>query len=217
MLTLSSRLAVIAGAIAFGSLAYAEDLYDGAGINSFRLEVSQGPKAIDWSSDLGSGGSVVIDGEEDADRAYRVALAASRRTNNPFSFVVGGAVAYTHLEEDRSGDDDRFQSLTVDARIGAAIALGRMFHVEATPFVGAGAGRGDLGGQESDVGFVWEYGIQGGVFLTVNKFQFGVVGGWVHSEWELDFDNGGSIGPDSIGLELTQEGPFIGLSIGGVM
>lgn len=215
MLTLSSRLAVIAGAIAVGSLAYAEDLYDGAGINSFRVEVSQGPNAVDWQTDLGNG--FTVDGEEDADRAYRVALAASHRSNEPISLVTGGALAYTRLEEDRSGDDDLFQSLTVDARIGVAIALGRLFHVEATPFIGAGAGQGEVYGEKSNLGFVWEYGIQAGAFLTVNRFQVGVVGGWAHSEWSLDFDNGGSSGNNSIGLDLTQEGPFIGLAIGGVM
>jgi|GEM_PF-5139346 len=217
MLTLSSRLVVITGALAFGSLACAEDLYDGAGINAFRLEVAQGPESVDWETDLGSGGNIIVDGEENADQAYRVALSGSHRNNMPFSFVFGGALAYTHLEEDRSGDDDRFQSLTVDARIGAAIALGRIFHVEATPFIGAGAGRGEVGGEASDLGLVWEYGIQGGIFLTITQFQVGIIGGWIHSEWDLDFDNGGSIGPDAINVELTHEGTFIGLAIGGVM
>ncbi len=64
---------------------------------------------------------------------------------------------------------------------------------------------------------MWEYGIQGGAFVTISQIELGLIAGWMHSEWDLEFKNGGSFGPDSIALDLEQEGVFVGFSIGGVL
>jgi hypothetical protein len=211
----ASVFALSAGFLSLPLLAAEDGIYSGESITDVRLEGIRAPTSTEWSSNLGSGGSVTIDGTEDVDRAYRFALSSSSRRDAPISLVAGGDIAYTRLEEDRSGDNDTFQSLTADLRVGAAVAFGRLVHVEATPFIGAGIGKGDIGGETSDLGFVWEYGIQGGVFLTVSKTQLGLIGGWIHSEWDLEFPNGGSLGPNSINLDVTHEGTFIGLAFGG--
>jgi len=200
-----------------GGLAAEDELYTGENISDIRLEGFLAPKSVDWSSNLGTGGSIEIDGEEDADRAFRFAVSSTTRKNLPVSLVLGGALAYTHLREDRSEDNDRFQSLTANFRIGAAFALGEMFHIEATPFIGAGGGMARVAGEDSDIGFVWEYGLQGGAFVTFSRAQIGFIAGWMHSEWDLEFDNSGSLGPDALDLELTHEGLYFGLSIGAAL
>lgn len=211
------HLALTASLCLVGGLAAEDDLYTGDSISDIRLEGYLMPENVDWSSNLGTGGSITIDGEEDADRAMRFAVSSSTRKNMPISLVIGGALAYTHLEEDRSAEDDRFQSVTANFRLGAAFALGSMFHIEATPFVGAGAGKGRVANEDSDIGLVWEYGIQGGAFVTFSRAQVGFLVGWMHSEWDLEFDNSGVLGPDSLDLELVHEGVFFGLSIGGAL
>lgn len=207
---LTASLCLVSG------LAAEDDIYTGDTVSDIRLEGYLMSENVDWSSNLGTSGTFEIDGEEDADRALRFAVSSSTRKNLPISLVMGGALAYTHLEEERSGDDDRFQSVTADFRLGAAFALGDMFHIEATPFIGAGGGKGRVGGETSDIGFVWEYGIQGGAFVTFSRVQVGFLVGWMHSEWDLEFDTSGSLlGPDALDLEVVHEGFFYGLSIGG--
>lgn len=210
-------IAITATLCLASTLAAEDELYTGDNINDIRLEGFLAPESVDWSSNLGTGGSITIDGEEDADNAYRFALSSSTRKNLPISLVIGGALAYTHLEENRSGNDDRFQSLTADFRLGAAFALGEMFHIEATPFIGAGGGMARVADEDSEIGFVWEYGLQAGAFVTFSRFQVGFLAGWMHSEWDLEFDNSGSLGPDALDLDLTHEGMYYGLSIGGAL
>lgn len=207
------HLALASGLVIALPLAAEDTVHDGERIADVRLEAALGAEETSWATDLGGG--YTLDGEEDADTAFRIALSSSSRANLPLSLVAGGAIAYTHLEEERSGDDDVFQSLTADLRIGPAVALGRLFHIEATPFIGVGAGKGEIAGEDSDIGFVWEYGIQAGAFLTISRTQLGLIAGWVHSEWNLEFDNVGPLGPDAYELDLENEGAYIGLAFGG--
>lgn len=210
---LTSCLALIAAA---GIASAAEGT-----LSDLRLEGSLLPEDYDYTAE-GSvlGIPVSVSDDSSFDDAYRIGIAGQslfRHGRAPIGFSAGGAIAYHRLQND--GDiEERYEALTVTARLGLGITLGDLFHVEVLPFVGAGPARGEVGGEESDdFSLYWEYGIMAGAFLTLaNSLQLGVHAGWMHGEWDLDFDSrdDGVDVLDDVSTDLEHEGLFVGLSVG---
>ncbi len=187
-----------------------------------RLELSLLEKSYDWDATADSGlGSISLSDDDEFDDAFRVGLAGVSHLrgveNSPVGLVGGGALNYTRLEIDDGNAEELYQALSVQVRLGIGLYLGDIFHVEATPLAGIGAARGDLFGSEGDIGLYWEYGFIAGAFVSVGgTFQLGLIGGWLHGEYDLDFDDNehfsGAV--DNVNVDLIHEGLFIGLSLG---
>lgn len=187
-----------------------------------RLEGSILPDEFDYDAEAEFAGlDVGLSGEEEWDNAYRVALAAQSLhrgdDDSPLGFSAGGALSYQRLEFDEDADE-AYEALALTARLGLGVVLGEVFHLEVLPFAGIGASRGEIGDDESDdVGLYWEYGIMaGGYFTFGNSFQLGVHGGWIHSEYNLDFGEDERFEDlvEEVEVELENEGLFFGVSIG---
>jgi hypothetical protein len=176
----------------------------------------------DWDAAADSGlGSVNLSGDEDFDNPFRIGLAGVSHMRGteygPVGLVGGGALYYTRLETDSGATDDRYETLSLQLRIGLGIYVADFFHIEATPFAGIGGTRGKINGTESDIGLYWEYGISAGAFASLGgSFQLGLIGGWLHGEYDLDFDEDDNFpGPvSSVNVDLEHEGFFIGISVG---
>ena len=169
----------------------------------------------------GSLGSASASGSDNFDRPFRLGVAAVSHQrggeNGPIGMVYGGAVYYTRLPADDANTSERYEALSAQVRIGLGLYLGDFFHVEATPFAGIGGARGTINNAESDVGLYWEYGVSAGAYVSLGgSLQLGLLGGWLHGEYDLDFkanDNFTGV-IDSANVQLVQEGFFIGVSIG---
>jgi len=182
------------------------------GMTDIRLEAILLPEAYDYDVTAnGSLGSLSASGSDDFDQPFRIGLAAVGHhrgiENGPIGMIFGGALYYSRLPVNEDDSSDRFEALSAQARLGLGLYLGDIFHIEATPFAGIGGTRGAIGDAESDAGLYWEYGVSVGAFVSLGgSLQLGLLGGWIHGEYDLDFDN--------VNVQLEQEGFFIGASIG---
>jgi hypothetical protein len=210
-------LIVLTGAAA--SLAAVDGTVNNADL---RIEAMLLPEPYDFDITADSSlGSVSTDGSDDFDQPFRVGLAGVNHQrgvdNGPVGLVTGGAVYYSRLPGGNN-DDAVVQALSLQVRVGLGIYLGDIFHVEATPFAGIGGARGDNGSSTSDIGLYWEYGVSAGAFASLGEsLQLGVIGGWLHGRYDLDFDDDSNDFPapvDNVNAKLTEEGFFIGASIG---
>ena len=187
-----------------------------------RLEGILLPESYDYDATANSGlGSVSLSGDDDFDRPFRLGISAITHhrgiERGPVGLVAGGALYYTRLPVDDDDTSERYEALSAQVRIGLGIYLADFFHIEATPFAGIGGCRASINGDDSDTGLTWEYGISGGAFATLgNSLQLGLLGGWIHSEYDLDFDqNDNFAGPvDDVQVDIDMEGFFIGASVG---
>jgi len=187
-----------------------------------RLEAILLPESYDFDATAnGSLGSANANGSDDFDSPFRIGVAAvSHRRgdeNGPIGMIFGGAVYYSRLPTDDSNTSERYEALSAQLRFGLGLYLGDFFHVEATPFAGIGGARGTINDAESDVELYWEYGFSAGAFVSFGgSLQLGLIGGWLHGEYDLDFnDNDNFTGViDSANAQLEHEGFFIGASIG---
>lgn len=205
------------------SIAHAVDS-DGF-LTDARLEGILLPENFDYDSTANSGvGSLSINGSDDFDRPFRIGISGTSHQrgfeHGPIGLIGGGAVYYSRLPIDRNNVSERYEALSAQLRLGIGIYLGDVFHLEATPFVGIGGARGKINGAKSDTGLYWEYGIGAGAFASLGgSAQLGVIGGWLHGEYDLDFDENDNFSGfvNNVDVELTQEGFFIGISIGSRM
>lgn len=184
-----------------------------------RLEVILLPESYDYTAT--ADGTPSLNGSADFDQPFRVGLATVSHqrgiTNGPIGLIGGGSLSYSQLPQDHGNISERYEALSIQARLGLGLYLGDFLHVEVTPFAGIGGGRGTINSDESDIGLYWEYGVSAGAFASLgSSLQLGIIGGWIHGEYDLDFkhDENFALPVNNVNVTLTQEGLFIGASIG---
>jgi len=151
-----------------------------------------------------------IDGE--FDDAWRVGLAAqsAHREHAPIAFSHGGSISYLRWEED-DAVEQRYEAIAVNLHLGIALFANDWFHIEVTALGGVGGARGDIGGDQSEIGLYWEYGAEAGAYFTFGNLQLGIHAGWLHNEFNLDFEEGLLNGLET---DIETEGVYIGASVG---
>lgn len=185
-----------------------------------RIEGSVLPDTLDIDGTAsGPLGSVSRSGEAEFEDSWRIGITGATVRGNDsgvIAFGTGGGVQYSRWHDGGDIDED-LEALAATLRLGLVIRPAPFFHLEAMPYAAAGAARGEIEDEESEVGFYWEFGGIAGAFLTLGSFQVGVHAGYLWNGTDLDYDSDANypVVVEDAELEIRGEGAFFGASIGG--